>query len=361
MSSNKFKHVFSLCAVSEYYTNGICDDFIVEPNQATVILMKRLNLLWRHSGSYLEMFAELDSQGQPCAKLPVATTLGFVLRLANPDFLPFCDLSPMAGLAAPVFSDNDSGGGEGDLLRLQPVSRRQWGSARLAVETPAANEVFVLPEAPLAEAEARHVIVSDGANATVKAVDTRNRRVTVDTSGARPGAGFTLSYPVRPKRPRASFAEIEITVDDHLLQSRVSAGRPRLYQIPWAVASVRWCYYLLTDPSGDVGRLHVVDVTPGSANRIVFGSTGRVDLSQTPDGTDAVALALAHRFGGRKIVRFMSDAAVACRQAPATILELRVGQNCLLPALPLPSVPHRVRLGDVWVRHCYQVITMLVN
>jgi len=199
----------------------------------------------------------------------------------------------------------------------------------------------------------------------IKGLDLEAKRVLVDTSAAAPGTSFDLSYPVRPERPYGAFAEVELALDSALMQASTAA--PRAFVVPLAARALRWCFYLVTDYTGDISALRLVDATAGDApRRVTFADAGRVDLSQTPDSTDAIGLDLARRNPGRRILRFLSDAPVPCRETPARNLELHMADTRLIAALANPAPQNFAALRTAAAPAApetvlYQVLTLVAN
>ena len=142
------------------------------------------------------------------------------------------------------------------------------------------------------------------------------------------------------------MAEVELALDATALQPP-DAG-PRSFVISFAARAVRWCYYLVTDYTGDITTLTLVDATPGNgARRVEFAAGGPTDLSASPDASDTVALDLAKQNPGRRVLRFLSKAAVACTQTPLRALELRLGDTRVIGSVPNPTPSNIAALATV--------------
>lgn len=136
--------------------------------------------------------------------------------------------------------------------------------------------------------------------------------------------------PDLPSLPRGVFAEAEIRLSDG---GDVTA--PREYQAVFSEKQTRWAYYCVTDLDASGGLLGLVDT--GSGDTVTYSAAGR-ELADEPDATDLVAEQLPDRYPGLRWVRFVSDQAVACREAPTARLELQLDGVRLSGPLPTPPV-----------------------
>ncbi|MCU0837345.1 MAG: hypothetical protein MUE49_01320 [Rhodospirillales bacterium] len=338
MSSTQVAPLFDLRVTHAFYTDGRCADFAIEPTAAASATMRGLRLICKPAGDQIRVFAGLNPAGQPFASLASPPTLEFLLRLRSPNLPLFTELGDVDGKAAPVFTN--SGVAVADPLSLRLIDRPSRAAETLTVQRPDADETFVLAGRPRPDSTLADLAVAAGGAVTgIKAYDPARRQIRVDSRAAAAGEAFSLSYPVLPPRRPDVFADVAIVVDDALLQASLAAGRPRRFQIPFAAKAVSWCYYLVTTLPTPLAQLRIVDASPGNgAPRIVFGDGGRREVSAQPDAGDAVALDLARRHGGRRIIRFVSDAPVPCRQSPVKNLELHAGANRLFAALPNPGL-----------------------
>jgi len=342
MSSMRSAAILDLRVTNPYYADGLSDDVVIEPGEQAVAAMRSLRLHWKAFGSGYRMLATLDGKGKPFASIPQPRTFDFLLRARNPDLVWGTDLAPLSALPAPVFTNVGVVVETPAVLRL--TTRTAQATAVLTVVAPGEREAFVLAQRPLSGTGAGAVTVEPAGVVAVAALDPANGWVTVDSRGRQPGDRFSLTYPVpRPRLPNA-LAEVEMALDDGLLKVGLSANPPPRFEIRLGSPVGRWVYYLVADQAGPTGALRIVDADPsGAPARVRFSDAGRTDLSAQPDAGDRVAADLAERNPGRRILRFMSDAVVACRQAPVRTLGLYAGETRLIDSLPNPS-PRRSAL-----------------
>ena len=106
------------------------------------------------------------------------------------------------------------------------------------------------------------------------------------------------------------------------------------FEIRFKAKAARWAYYLVTDRTGDFS---IVD-SSGAAPSLGFSAANRTLLNKTPDEPDAFAAALSRQYPELQRFRFLSDQPVPCSSAVRKGLELRLGGDKVLEAIPNPPV-----------------------
>jgi hypothetical protein len=140
-----------------------------------------------------------------------------------------------------------------------------------------------------------------------------------------------------------ALAAVELT---RAQVAAAAAGKPRRCTVTLPVVTARWCYYLVTDlpnplPEWSIGRGGgAKDPAP------VFRDDGRLELTDSTEG-DATGAMLRRQNPGLRVLRFLSDAPFAARQAVVRGLELHVGGTRLFGALPNPSPGAAVQIGKI--------------
>jgi len=313
-----------------FYADLRCGDLVIEPSAATAALMRRLRLTCKTFPDHVSLYAELTPNGAAFAAAAAPLSLDFMLRPRGTEFTLITDLTGVAAQSAPVFTN--AGVAPADPLNLRLTTRTARATDTLTVSAPSPGETFVLAAAPLAGTTAADITVT-GAGA-VGNIAADLRRITINTSGLAAGATFLVSYPVRPARPSGALAEVSLALDAALLAPAASA---RGFVVPFTAAAAPWAYYVLTDSPADMSTLRIVDATPGNGpRRVTFADSGRVDLTKTPDSSDAVAQDLIRRYPSRRVLRLVSDADVPARELPLAQLELHLGDARLIASLPNP-------------------------
>src|SRR5690349_4615529 len=142
----KYLELLRLEVLHDYYPDRHCPDFEIEPTPATQKLLKNCRALLRAIPGGVRVLVPADEKNAPFIDLPAKPIFAFHLRLQNPDFGLFTDLSALEAVAAPVYTNTvPAKNGE-----LQLVSREAWETENFVVQKPANRESFVLAGRPLA-------------------------------------------------------------------------------------------------------------------------------------------------------------------------------------------------------------------
>ena len=350
--------LFDVRVTHDYYADLRCGDFAIVPAAATTAAMARLRLTCKSFADRIRVYAELNAAGDIIAAGAAPLSLDFALQPRNAAYAAITKLSDFAQQAAPLFTND--GAVATDPMPLRLTTRRAQATESLVVSTPANAEPFTLAGTPLDGVTAADFTVS-GVGA-VKSVSTGPKRITVDTSALARDTAFQITYPVRAATSRGALADIALTLDAALL---TPIPAPRSFVVPLTSANNRWAYYVVTDFSGDLSTLSVIDASPGNGPRaITIADAGRAELTAATVGTDKVASDLIGRYPGRRVMRLLSDAPVLTRDTPLGELELRTN-TALMTRLPNPPTDRLALLQPdaasprLMVR--YQVLSLLTN
>jgi hypothetical protein len=131
------------------------------------------------------------------------------------------------------------------------------------------------------------------------------------------------------------------------LSTLVPALTPAAYPVTFTAKSARWVYYVVTDVAIGAGT-GVVTIADTGASPVLFGTTNIRDLAALPDNSDPVAKRLAARYPSKRLLRFVSDAAITMSEQARKYLELRVDGSTVQEFLPNPSldVVGRINVGS---------------
>ncbi len=91
--SLKYKILFTVELLHDYYTDGVCNDFTIVPSEETATLLKGQAMLTKSLNNLLIVLVKINDGGQPFIPLDVNKKLSFYLQLQNPDFNNFTNLS----------------------------------------------------------------------------------------------------------------------------------------------------------------------------------------------------------------------------------------------------------------------------
>lgn len=142
----KFLPIFTLRVTHDYYTDGRCPDFIIQPDKQTARIISKHRCLVKSLPDGIRLLTVVDKNQKPLIAQPDEVKFTFHLRLQNPDFVLFTNLSDFNDRLAPVYTNADLGAEDAGQLHLD--SRTAWQSERLAVGQPAPEENFVLGGRP---------------------------------------------------------------------------------------------------------------------------------------------------------------------------------------------------------------------
>lgn len=352
--------LFDVRVTHDYYADLRCEDFAIVPAAATESAMARLRLTYKSFADRIRIYAELNAAGQAIAAGAAPLSLNFALRPRGPGFAAITGLSELAQQPAPLFTND--GIAVANPLPLRLTTRRARAAESLVVSTPASTESFVLAGMPLAGTSAADFVVVGAGK--VKSFARNSKQIAIDTSAVARGALFQVSYPVRVETSRGALADIALTLDAPLLKPMV---KPQAFVVSFTSADTRWAYYVITDFSGDLSTLTVVDAAPGGdPHAITVADAGRLELTMANANKDPVATDLLGRYPGRRVMRLLSDAPVATRDTPLGSLELRLNNAALIKHLPNPPSDRLALLQTEaapsprqMIR--YQVVMLLTN
>jgi hypothetical protein len=101
----RYQRLFSIEVNHGFYPSSPCRDARIEPrstNGSGVRALNRYRLLTRRWANGIEVATPIDDDDQPLISFAPDLELGFDLRVDNPDFALFTDLSAWAGLDRPI-------------------------------------------------------------------------------------------------------------------------------------------------------------------------------------------------------------------------------------------------------------------
>lgn len=315
----KYLPLFTLELFHEYYADRRCSDFEIEATPETQKLLANSRCVLKPMPNGLRVLISVTDQSTPFIPLPDKATFGFFLRLQNPNFVLFTDFSAISPLAAPLYSNKAS------TPELALASRQASQTERFTVRKPAKTDAFTLSGSPLKGLALTGFQVS-GPGAI--SYDEVGKVLRVNSSTAKAGDTFTVTYPTTPALPQGVFAAVEIT------PASLSGGVNK-FQITFKAKKVRWKYYVITSKSDNVANL------PGIEDKdkaIVFDAAGRTNLTQTPDPADRVAAELTGKYPNTQTYRLASNALVPCQEATRKTIQLKIDGEKVMDALPNPAL-----------------------
>jgi hypothetical protein len=267
-------------------------------------------------------------QGVPFIALPPKPTFAFQLRLENPNFVLFTDLTEINKTVAPLYTNS------GQSKELSLVSREAWSTEGFIVQQPSKREAFALSGRPLPDLKTAgaFVIKGLGQKSPHKRYDEIARVITVDTSLAKPGTPFTITYPTAARLKQGVFADVEVRYDGNPAKLAESASQ---FRIVFKTKEARWKYYIVTDKTNNKADALTLE---DKDKVIVFKAEDRTDLTKTPDPADNVAAELARQYPNMQYFRFISDTLVPCQKAARKTIQFQLNGEKVIDALPNPAL-----------------------
>ncbi len=325
----RYASLFRLDLKHPFYKDGQCPDFIVTPTQHTKRLLKNHKcVLQTLPAGLLIRIAVEDDWLAPIIPLAEDALFDFQLRLRNPDFALFTDLSALEGNPAPLYTNVSLSAGD---TALALTARTARSTEHFVVAHPAPMDRFVLGGRPLDGMAVSDVDV-EGAVTQIEDYDPAGKRITVNTQAAAVGAAFTVDYPVQPRLEAGVFADVALHADASMTPNN---DAPTAFTITFQSKEAYWAYYFVTNLEDDQAGFEIRDAD--AETPISFGESGRTDLTDPPDPDDAVATMLAEEYPEMSRIRFVSDEPLDCRQQPRKKVQLTLEGQTLLGPLPNPS------------------------
>ncbi|MDD4190515.1 MAG: hypothetical protein PHI28_04240 [Mangrovibacterium sp.] len=94
--SQRYKIVFSVAILHEYYADAICRDFELVPSATTAAILRGHGMIWKMVGHKLIILAATDESGKSLIALDHSVRLYFYMRLNHPHFYNFTNLGDRA-------------------------------------------------------------------------------------------------------------------------------------------------------------------------------------------------------------------------------------------------------------------------
>lgn len=335
-------HLFGLRVRHDYHPDQVGRGLRITPTAATRRLLDRYRLLLQTLPDGISVSALTDAEGKAAMiALPHDEVFGFELSATDPAFSTYTDLKDFVGKADPVYR-NRSGSPSPDLA-LQLSDRETWASETLVAPAKAAKFTFALSGRPLAldGDPAKQPLATDfrvlppAAGIKVLGYHAATRRITLGSVKA--AQQIALRYRTQATARRGTLAAVELRYDRSM---PLPAHDTAPFVIRFKARSARWAYYLFTDQVGDFSIVDAQQQGPALGFKLAIPTGG--DLSA--EEADPLALMLALQDAGLRRLRFLSDQPVPCSSDTRRGIELRLGGQRVLAAMPNPSPENLSRI-----------------
>ena len=323
----KYVELFRLALEHGYYPDLRCPDFQIEAGSKTQKFLKDLRAQFQPFPGEIRVLIPTDNNKTPFIRLPAFSVFTFHLRLENPNFSLFTDMSTFNKLAKPHYVNVKAK--KKQALKL--VSQLTKVTDNFTVRNPSENEQFSLSGRPQPYLRLTDFVVTGlGLNSGLNSYTPSTRTFMLKTQDFPVGEPFTITYPVMSSLQPGVFADIEIKLDTH------SAKLPRNafdFKVVFKPKEARWIYYVITNKSENKT---VVPTIKDKDQEILFNDEERIDLTQTPDAADEIALGLASQYPDKQIFRLASSTLIPCRRGVRKNIQFYLDGHKVLDALPNP-------------------------
>lgn len=117
----KYTELFEVDVLHDYYNSGRSADFIFQPTEACVHLLRRYNLIYKARETGFSIYSEVNTREEGIKmKVPFSNMekFTFLMKLKNPNFVNFSELPLTPALNAFYYFNNltNNIAGDGDLL-----------------------------------------------------------------------------------------------------------------------------------------------------------------------------------------------------------------------------------------------------
>lgn len=326
----KFLPLLDLRITHDYYADGRCPDFQLDPTPDTRRCLNNHRAVAKLLPDGMQILIAAANDDAPFIPLQPGMVLAFVLRLANPDFMLFTDTTPTVQTRNPTYTNAAP---EAEDTQLALVAKDIITTERFIIEQPAPDARYVLGGRPLDGLQALDFTVEstiDGLN-TVSHYDPGAKIITVNTQAASAGDSFAVTYVAAAAPQPDIFAGVEIHYGPAFPDI---ADGPARFEIAFTAKHARWQYYLLTDKQNGQFRIRDDDAD----HPVVFSAANVTNLTQHPDPGDRVAQTLTERYPTLQCLRFTSDDPVICQQRARKSLNLLWQNQVVVKTLPNPAL-----------------------
>jgi hypothetical protein len=307
----KYRAVFSLRLRHLFYADNRCRDFRIEPAVYTQRLLKNYRCVLKPLPDGILVLTAAGENDKPLIPILGNVTFAFQLRLLHPDFSLFTELADVKK-AAPLFTN----AGSSALAAVVALQLRE--------RTASNSETLILPKGGTPASFRLGGNPVDGCPVTdfmLQGLPGAKIEITIDVPDhAIADRIFTVAYPVKPRRERGVFAEVEIHSNDSMSKPGGDASE---FFIQFQAKEGKWRYYLVTNRK--------------SGNKFVIESDRKFTMF-TPDTSDPLAEALQSQYPGLALVCFESTDSVRCQETVKRQIRLKLGNDVIFENLPNPSI-----------------------
>lgn len=307
-----YKVYTSVNFMHDYYADGICADFVLQPTAETAAQLPKYRLLWgtvdkKRTHKYELLREQLDAV-TPLLPLPTQFILRFEMYMIKPDFVNFTTGVSHASREIFVFQNQVDG------HSLMGEEFRKMELVHTVVHLnnlPAAADVLVTPG-------------NGDTPWTVLGYDENGGRVARVGLDGKPSGIYTLTWPGGTKEVyhdpqlygKGVFGILHLVVSPGLGIDIADNN----YTLSFAARATKWKYFVMLNRPPHAGSVYQIlnaNPTNNGAFNFVAYPQGSWDPVQDPDPAQLVAM--SH---GAEILAFISDTDIPYRDAARSSIKL---------------------------------------
>jgi len=312
-----YHQLLSLELVHDYYEDLKCPDFQITPTPTTQKLLKNYRGTLKTFPGGIRILISISSNDIPFIPLSDDLNFTFYLQLQNPDFILFTDFTEISSLESPLYTNNNV------QAELSLVDRQESMTEKLVVIQPDKNEPFILSRKPRLNLSRMDFQVTGLQAVSIpESFEPEKNMITINSQAAAIGTQFNVTYPVKPKRERNVFAEIEIGFNSQQMRDLTVEKK---FQIKFTAKKTRWKYYVVTDKNNATPTIE------DGENAITFNSEDPFNPM------DKIAIMLKDKYPNKGYYQFISSSLIPCRQSARKAIQLHLDGEKVVTTLPNPS------------------------
>lgn len=123
-----YQRLFDLNIFHEYYRDGICSDFLIEPTQLCWKLVRGHRLILKNTAQGLVVLMPVDGEQQPMFPLAENIVFTFLLKLKNSAFTSFTSLEPDYSAIAHLYTFSNQTLTKPGIVTLPPAIHSRGGN-----------------------------------------------------------------------------------------------------------------------------------------------------------------------------------------------------------------------------------------
>ena len=307
-----YKVYTSVNFMHDYYADGLCGDFVVQPTSETAARLPKYRLLWgsvnkKRTHKY-ELLREQIDAVTPLLPLPAQFLLRFEMYMTKPEFVNFT--SDVSHRSREIF-----------VFENQLDGHSLMGPNFRKMEL--VNTVFQVNNLPIAA----NVLVTPADGSTpwlVAAHDEEGSRMARVGLDGKPSGIYMLTWPGGTQEiyhdptlyGKGIFGVLHLAVTPGLGIDIAD----NTYTLSFKARAAKWKYFLMLNRPPHTGSVYqILNANPGNNGAFNFVAYPQVSWDPVQDPDPAQLVAMSH---GAEILAFISDTDIPYRDAARSSIKL---------------------------------------